>query len=303
MDKFIFLLDIHFGKKCTIRLDDIDLVLEDKFEQILNYCLINDVKKIFIAGDVFDGVNVSMQTLIKATNIFKNFKDNGVEVYSIWGNHDEYRGNPDFRSKTPFYLLKQMDLIKPFQEIELDDYIIYGYDYYDIALYDMLENNKEYIKTKDKKIIVLAHSFYDNEFMGGKYNVKKEWLEKGSLIDYIILGHDHSEYDDVTIGNTKILRFGSLTRVTSSVGDINRIPKFVVFDNEGYKKINIKCNELKEVLSSEVINKKNIEVRYETIIEEINKISKEKENEKTSILEEIKNIENEEVKNIILGVL
>lgn len=303
MDKFIFILDIHFGKKCNIRLDDIDLVIEDKFNQILDYSLKNNIKNIFIAGDIFDGVNVGIQSINKSVKIFKKFKDNSIKIYTIWGNHDEYRGNPEFRNKTPLYLLKEMELITPFQVVELDDYIIYGYDYYDIALYDMLENNKKYIKEKNKKIIVLAHSFYDNEFMGGKYNIKKEWIEKDSMIDYIVLGHDHSEYDDITIGNTKILRFGSLTRVTSSKGDIHRTPKFVVFNSNGYEKIKLKCNELNDVLISEITNKKNIEIKYETIIEEIQKINLDKEKEVNSIIEEINLIENENIKNIILRAL
>lgn len=47
---FISILDIHFGKKCNNRLDNIDETIKDKFSQIFLECIERDIKAIFIAG-------------------------------------------------------------------------------------------------------------------------------------------------------------------------------------------------------------------------------------------------------------
>ena len=68
---FVVILDIHFGKKCNIRLDNTEDAIKDKIDQVITYCVDNDVKVMFIAGDIFDNCSVDRKTFMKAYNIFK----------------------------------------------------------------------------------------------------------------------------------------------------------------------------------------------------------------------------------------
>lgn len=85
---FIAVLDIHFGKKCSIRLDDIDQTLIEKLEQILKICINDNIQVLLTAGDIFDGINISRSALFKAWEIFDKFKKAGITVFVLFGNHD-----------------------------------------------------------------------------------------------------------------------------------------------------------------------------------------------------------------------
>lgn len=300
---FISILDIHFGKKCNNRLDNIDETIINKFSQIFSECVERDIKAIFIAGDIFENCSVDRKTLMLAYKIFNKFKNHGIQVFTIYGNHDEYRYNKDFRHLTPLKDLVDLGVISLMsdEKIQIEnngvvEYSIKGFDYLDT---DKLKEylKKDIIETKIRTIAI-GHCFYENEFMGGKENITKEEVQN-SNIDYLILGHDHSHYSEELCGKTHIFRNGSVIRDSSSKNDMERTPSILIFKKDNkVKEYMLKCEELKNVISTKnIVNKEQNKIDFKEMIEAI-KIDNETK-EIDLISEAINNLENEDVKNTI----
>lgn len=294
---YLFLLDIHFGKKCNFRIDDIDETIKYKMDYVLRYALEHNIKNIFIAGDIYENSSINRKSFMNSIKIFNRFKENGINVYSIFGNHDEYRYNLEYRDYTPLSDLISLNLVKHLNEFidEKENVYIKGFDYISKDLISYIGSKKN---NKNKKYteIVVAHSFYNNELMGGKeHNITDEILEHNS-IDYIVLGHDHTKYKDVKVNNTTILRCGSLVRDNTTKNSLERIPSFYHFCNNNFEEIQIpNCNVLKDIVKAKVEVKKEV-ISYKEMIEEINTSATD---DTDDVLDLIDNIENEDVKRII----
>lgn len=295
---FVSVLDLHFGKKCSTRIDNFDEALEDKLNQIFKYCKDNSVNAVIFAGDIFDNNSIDRKSLLKAFKIFKQFNDNGISCFTIWGNHDEYRYNENFRENTPLYFLMQLDVMHNLFDLKIykNEKLVYkikGFDYLDDSI-------KEYVATQhqkaNEKIVAIGHTFYENSFMGGEHNLTEEMVKKGN-VDILILGHDHSKYSNVTVGTTKIYRFGSLVRDNSNENNMHRIPCFIHFNGDVANEVTLNCKELKDLIIAKVSAAKEVEIDYKELIEEI-KITEEEEKEDT-IMEAINQLENTKIQEII----
>lgn len=295
---FVAILDIHYGKKCNIRLDDTEEVISNKMSQILDYCLDNNVKVVLVAGDIFDNCSISRKSFIKAYETFSKFKKYEIDLYVIYGNHDEYRYNKDFRSETPLRDLKTLGAVKIIDSqdsVEILDeqnnkYMIYGFPYLETA------KLKETVFEKESgyKNVVIAHTFYDNEFMGGENNLTKEDIQRINA-DYYILGHDHSYYPEERIGDKRVFRFGSLVRGTSSKNDLERDVIFMHFHDGEYEEIKLDVEKLENVTVAKATIKEE-KIDYKEIIEEI-KISE--DDKIDTVMDAVNKIENKEVREII----
>ena len=292
---FVAFLDVHFGKKCGIRVDDVDLAIIDKLKQILLYCIENNIKAVLTAGDIFDGVNVSRTALFQSWQIFNEFKKNKIEVFVIFGNHDLYRGNYNISQETPLYFLIQTGVVKLYPKLLT---IQNGQSEYNISAFSYHEEIKEN-ELGYKNSVLIAHTFYDNEFMGKGHNLTKEDIIRLKY-DKVILGHDHSRYNDVKLENRyKIFRFGSLARVSTTPGELSREIGFMHFNYNSEFFVRLNTRNLEEIAKAETKKVKEVTVDYTEIIEEIQK-SSEDIKEDDLILKKVNSIDNEFVKKIIL---
>ena len=292
---FVAFLDVHFGKKCGIRVDDVDLAIIDKLKQILLYCIENNIKAVLTAGDIFDGVNVSRTALFQSWQIFNEFKKNKIEVFVIFGNHDLYRGNYNISQETPLYFLIQTGVVKLYPKLLT---IQNGQSEYNISAFSYHEEIKEN-ELIDKNSVLIAHTFYDNEFMGKGHNLTKEDIIRLKY-DKVILGHDHSRYNDVKLENGyKLFRFGSLARVSTTPGELSREIGFMHFNYNSEFFVRLITRNLEEIAKAETKKVKEVTVDYTEIIEEIQK-SSEDIKEDDLILKKVNSIDNEFVKKIIL---
>lgn len=291
MERIAVVLDLHFGKKCNIRLDDTDTVITEKLMQLLD----KNITKIIFAGDIFENCSITRKSFMSAVKLFSLFKDKGIKVFSIYGNHDEYRYNKNYRKETPLNDLVDLGLITLLDGNKLitENYEIYGFDYLN------LKEIKEFVSknhNKDKKIICIGHTFYENEMMGGEYNLTKELIKKGN-VDYLILGHDHSFYLEEKVSNTIIYRIGSVVRDSSTKNNIERKPGYLLFEEGNPKFISFECRDLKDLLISKVTLEKKKKIDYNELIEEIKIL--EKGNYSDEVIEAINKLENEDIKAII----
>lgn len=295
---FAVLLDIHLGKKCGIRVDDVDTAIIEKLSQILVYCIDNNIKAVLTAGDIFDGVNVSRTALFQAWNIFNQFRENKIDVFVIFGNHDLYRGNYNISQETPLYFLIQTGVVQLYPELLIiqngdEEYNIKAFSYHE----EITTNTENF-----KNSVLIAHTFYENEFMGKGHNLSKEKV-KELKYDKVILGHDHSKYNDVKLDNgCKVFRFGSLARVSTTPGELSREIGFMHFDYKEEKFVKLLTRDLKDIAKAETKKAKEITVDYTEIIEEIQQSSSDFKEEDV-VIKKVNSITNDKVRKIILNNL
>lgn len=91
----IFTADIHMGEYSTgpviggisLRIEDI----ADKLMFMLQYAIRNEIKNVIILGDLFRNKQPTMFCLSMLAGILRSFRDHGIHVYILTGNHDVYR--------------------------------------------------------------------------------------------------------------------------------------------------------------------------------------------------------------------
>jgi len=95
---FIVIKDPHFmfGFKNRIRKSKWEIDIDDKIDQIINYCLENNINKIIFTGDIFEKSRKkdwSLSQGLQNKKRLRKFNDAGIEVFSILGNHDYFDGH------------------------------------------------------------------------------------------------------------------------------------------------------------------------------------------------------------------
>ena len=73
-----------------------ELEAEDAFDKIYNYCIVNNIHNIIIAGDFLDGINVGVEDYKKHNDPLEQIKyavnkypyDNNITNFLVMGNHD-----------------------------------------------------------------------------------------------------------------------------------------------------------------------------------------------------------------------
>ena len=99
--KVAFVGDLHLNHSTPkSRIDDYPTTCIDKLESLRVSLLQRDVKYLIILGDVFHKPKQSVEFLNRVIKQFLKFKDSGIEVYSIIGNHDEIYERVDSIERT-----------------------------------------------------------------------------------------------------------------------------------------------------------------------------------------------------------
>jgi DNA repair exonuclease SbcCD nuclease subunit len=93
--RFLCTADIHGGEYNTGPVvDGINQRVPDivrQFERMRNYALNNGIKHLFVLGDLFRTKHPSMLLLSVMSEIFYGFRECGITIWAITGNHDVYR--------------------------------------------------------------------------------------------------------------------------------------------------------------------------------------------------------------------
>ncbi len=94
---FIHTADLHLGRefKGLARLSEalreaVREVLYHTFDDLIQLCISKQVDFLIIAGDIFDGQQVSYKALSIFVRGMKHLQDSGIAVYLVTGNHDHY---------------------------------------------------------------------------------------------------------------------------------------------------------------------------------------------------------------------
>ena len=266
--RIVFIGDIHISDKAPRSRKEDDeqyrqLIL-DKLNFCYEYCISNKIEYVIILGDVFNSsINIYPPYLTEVYKVLQKFKDTGIEVCSIIGNHDMYYQNDSEFTKTTLYQAFTLGLIKHLDMKELPIGVrIVGVDY---------GKPFDKIKFESQYNILVGHCFYENEMFGNNENgnlTHEKCLELG--YDVYILGHDHTYYPTIDMGEYKVIRPGSLLRGTSKTCNLYRNVIVDVFDTttKEWEEIIVPTKQGTEVFNEKVVlaKQEDLDLNLENII-------------------------------------
>lgn len=204
MRDFIFSSDWHLNNTNSVRTGDIvgDLML--KINYVIDYCNEKDCQLI-VGGDIFDKHSVPdyvKNTLITALLRLKR------KAIVIDGNHDRRYDNEDYMNHTSLGNLIASKVVTYLTTIEYPDLV--------------LTSEKPMIN-RGKPQIGMFHGFLN--ILDGKNTVLFSDI---AVTDQtlVLLGHDHTEYEDLVMGPVTVIRPGSLIRGTRQDTNL-RVPNMV----------------------------------------------------------------------------
>ena len=266
MAKIMFVGDIHLtGVAPASRKETNEQYRQtqlDKLSAIKLACEHQGIQNVIILGDVFNN-NSSISNYFETEiwSKFLEFKELGINVYTIIGNHDMiFQNDNEFKGS---YLYKAFlaGIIKHLDNITIDGVYIKGFDY-----------NKEVTQCEEycKYSICVAHSFYENELYGGVGNSNlTEYKCIDSSFNAFVLGHDHTHYDDLHTGKFSVIRPGSLMRGTSKTCNLYRRVYVSMFNTSdlSWSSIEIQTKPGEEVFKEKVFVEKSMDLNLDKLLE------------------------------------
>lgn len=190
--KIVHTADLHFDtpfnevdeKQRLINKEE----LKEVFKNIINFCKEKHVDILLLAGDIFDNLTLSRETIHFIENVFNDIKE--IRVFISPGNHDPYDNNSFYK------LIKWPENVYVFKGSLEKVYIeelktnVWG------AAFNGKYVRKSILKgfsQNDEEInIMVIHGELSSSEEGNEYNpiTLKNIRESG--MDYIALGHRHN---------------------------------------------------------------------------------------------------------------
>lgn len=257
--KFLIVGDIHLRLNTPIsRKDNIEEVFRDKFKQLRNIIIDNEIDAVLNSGDLLDKSFVGNETMRFAEEMINSLE---IPFIMCLGNHC-LKGNSvnNYNTSSISILQKLCDnLIIPVNEryIDLEDVRIYLNHYgNDNFIIDDLDTRKQNI--------ILTHSMIVNgETMFDSINLN----EVNTNADLLITGHNHCKFH-----KGKVYNAGALIRLTSGKGDMDREVEVAILDSDTMilKKILLNITPQNEAFDVKEIAKKQ-SILDDYVIQELNK--------------------------------
>lgn len=242
--KFIFITDTHaMGSNPGSRLDNFPEALLKKMQYIGEYAEEIGATGILHGGDWLHSPDISENYIREFSKIIKNYP---CPVYGILGNHDIFGQNPTTFNRTSFGVAEGLDL---FTRLYIDKPVILSDNKTKVVI---TGQDSHYNLDKDGVI----SDYTDSTIIDGAVSihivhgmlVEKDWPQvkhyttinsiKNCNADIILTGHEHTGFGVKTIFNDNnekkiFCNPGSLSRITSSVGDLRKDVRMAVIDIEG----------------------------------------------------------------------
>ena len=257
--KFVHVADMHLDCAFNFLSNKLDLGdirrldQRNAFNKMINYVKENDIKYLFISGDLYEQKSIRESTIEYINNLFKQIP--ATKIFVTPGDHDPM-------IKESFYKIYDWaENVKIFgsnvEKVEEDEFIIYGYGFDDY----IMNNPKidEIILDNTSKInILITHSSLDGNKEQNVYNpiTTKELKQIG--FDYVALGHIHKlnlESSDQVIvypGSMCSMGFDELEKHGMIVGEItkdadgkvDRKLEFIPLDTKEFVRLDCSVDEM-----------------------------------------------------------
>ena len=265
--KFVHIADMHFDSP-FVNLSDKDGVgdlrrLEQRkaFKKVIEYIKENNVKYLFISGDLYEQKYIKKSTIEYINNLFKEIPE--TKIFIAPGNHDPYVKNSYYNK---FNWNENVKIFNSnIEKVELEDANIYGFGFDDFYCKKSGIEDIE-IDDKNKLNILVIHGSLDGGTLeNSEYNPLSRKMLKEKGFDYVALGHihkiDYNKEENQNIvypGSTVSLGFDELGPHGMIVGDLEKdklILEFVPLDETEFKLQDVDVTEMNS--KEELIEKIN----------------------------------------------
>ena len=247
--KLIHCTDLHImGRNPLYRKDNYLETIKEKIKWVNEYAEKVGARAILCTGDIFDKPDTSYGVL--NNDVISLFKDSPVMWHTIAGNHDMFGYNPATLSRTPYQTLIQSNAIYP---VDPQGFIDTASSPIGMVRVEVTgtdcnastdnRDDKEYdyggcLPPRSGHVvrIHMAHGFLANKDWGDKIaHTQISEISDKVDVDVVLCGHEHSGFGIVKQNGTIFINPGSLGRITSGVGDINRNPQIaeITIDENG----------------------------------------------------------------------
>ena len=245
--KFIHIADMHFDSP-FINLSDKEslgdirrLQQRKALKKVIEYIKENNIKYLFISGDLYEQKYIKKSTIEYINNLFKEIPQ--TKIFISPGNHDPYIKNSYYNK---YNWNENVKIFNPkIEKVELEECNIYGYGFDEYYCKNSGIEEID-IEEKEKLNILVVHGTLDGGTIEyNEYNPlsRKRLKEKG--FDYIALGHIHkldfNQEENQRIvypGSTISLGFDELGEHGMIYGELedNKINlKFIPLDETEFK--------------------------------------------------------------------
>ena len=270
--KFVHIADMHIDSP-FVNLSDKDILgdlrrLEQRkvLKKVIEYIKQNDIKYLFISGDLYENKYVKQSTIEYINELFNQIPE--TKIFISPGNHDPYIKN-SYYSK--FKWAENVKIFKAkIEKIEQNGINVYGYGFDDFYCTDCGIQDLE-IDDKSKINILVIHGTLNGASIEEKqYNSLNSKMLKEKGFDYIALGHIHKlDYNTepnqriVNPGSTVSLGFDELGKHGMIVGDVTKNDiklEFIPLDDEQFKEVEL---DISDIISKEELIEKinNLEIQ------------------------------------------
>ena len=273
--KFIHIADMHFDAPFSSLAEIKNLGnirrLEQRnvFKKVINYIKENEIKYLFISGDLYENEYVKKSTIIYINDLFKEIPN--TKIFISPGNHDPYLKDSyyaNFEFSKNVYIFKEN-----FEKIETSDFNIYGIGFTDFYNKGVDFSNCIFENNNKKNILVIHGSLDSGREIDKEYNPLSKTVLKKLGFDYIALGHIHKPYYSEE-ENQNIVYPGSLISLGfDELGEHGMIEGEFINNKVNTTFIKLDDREFVEI-------QKNVQVfnSQEDLIENINEINLDKNN-------------------------
>lgn len=269
--KYVFITDVHARSSCPVREGNVLEDIANKLMFVVEYA--NSINAdILIGGDFIDKPTVPNIVLNTLNPILLRAKGT---VYDVHSNHPTLFDNVEHNEKTSREVMISSRVLTHLEEpLDLGSHILTA----TIPLQNV-----------GKPQILVYHGFLNQK--DGIYCVMFSDI---AVTDptVVLLGHDHVEYQDLNVGNARIIRPGAFLRGIRN-DESNRKPKLVeitIYDDNTISthKVEIPARNPDEIFHTKVNVVKTAEIRktYDDVITQLLNTS----NKEVTFLEAVKEI-------------
>ena len=262
MSKIGIIIDPHLTDRHRCRCDNF---LETALAKMDYVASNNDY--VVIGGDLF---HTNTNSHLVFNKVYKLFTKHKGKFYAIPGNHDLLHNNLSMLEKTTIGSLALTGALK----LEFNNFSI-GNAKFQVSL--VIKDLDKLPVDQNNDSILIGHNYLDLP------GAPKETFTRDELrkLNYklIFLGHDHKPYEEEYLGNSTLIRMGSLTRIDTQVYNKEREIFYYQVDSDTleYCKKSVPHKNSEEIYTNEAfqrIGKKKEDVTFIQIGEALAKFKK-----------------------------
>ena len=262
MSKIGIIIDPHITDRHRCRNDNFLETALNKLDYVASN---NDF--VIICGDLF---HTNTNSHLIFNKVYKLFTKHKGKFYAIPGNHDLLHNNLSMLEKTTIGSLALTGALN----LEFDKFKIDNAEFQvSLVMKDLEKIPKDETNTR----ILIGHNYME------PVGVAKEWFTRDEIkqLNYrvIFLGHDHQPHETEYLGNSVLVRMGSLTRIDTQVYNKERGIYYYQLDSNTleYEKKEVPHSKAEEIYTIEAfqrIGRKKEDISFIQIGEVLSKFKK-----------------------------